>query len=353
MHADTLKFYKYIPVKKPIYKGKFCSIPFDIMQIDEDGDVMLCGCQLHMPYVIGNIYKDTLQNIWLGEKASQVRQSVIDEEFTYCNWACSALPALFDRPEILPTLADFPKTIKIDLDRSCNLKCPSCRESVIMEKYSPKIDKQIDLYKEIVQWAKQNTSTQISIIPLASGEIFASYSGLQFLRSLIDYPHDNIHLTITTNGTLLNKNQELIKNIKHLIKHMAVSIDAATPETYNIVRGGDWSELMLGLEFIQSINIPSLHFSFCIQKNNWHEIKLFPELANKFNALIIYQKLLDWGHWNDKWWHENNVFDRKQDTFAQAIDDLKQVQEKYPNQIGMAAELTKYLNKQNHLRTVT
>jgi MoaA/NifB/PqqE/SkfB family radical SAM enzyme len=347
MHSNTLKFYKYIPVKKPIYKGKFCSAPFDIMQIDEDGDVMLCGCQLHMPYVIGNIYKDTLQNIWLGVKADQVRQAVIDEDFTYCNWACASLTMLPDRPQILPALLDFPKIIKIDLDRSCNLKCPSCRENIIIEKNSPKINKQTELYNEIVNWARENPNTQISIVPLASGEIFASHSGLEFLHSLMNYPYDNIRLTITTNGTLLNKNRELIKNIKHLIKNIVVSIDAATSETYSIVRGGDWQELMLGLEFIQSIDMSPLDFRFCIQKNNWHEIKLFAELANKFNARVGYQKLLDWGHWNIAWWHENNVFDRTKDTFNRALNDLKQVQEKYPNQIDMAAELIKYLSKKN------
>jgi len=85
MHVDTLKFYKYSPVKKPMYKGKFCRTPFDHIQIDEDGDVMLCDCQLYMPHVIGNIYQNKLQDIWLGQEANKVRQSVIDEEFTYCN----------------------------------------------------------------------------------------------------------------------------------------------------------------------------------------------------------------------------------------------------------------------------
>ena len=41
MHVDTLKFYKYSPIKKPKYKGKFCRLPFDSLQIDEDGDVQL------------------------------------------------------------------------------------------------------------------------------------------------------------------------------------------------------------------------------------------------------------------------------------------------------------------------
>jgi hypothetical protein len=301
-----------------------------------------------MPYVVGNIYQDTLQNIWLGEKANQVRQSVIDEDFTYCNWACSNLPLLSDRPQILPGLKKFPKIIKIDLDRSCNLKCPSCRETVIIEKNSPKINKQTELYNEIITWARENPNTQVSIVPVSSGEIFASHSGLQFLRSLIDYPYDNIRIFITTNGTLLNKNQELIKNIKHLISNISISIDAATPETYSVVRGGDWQELILGLEFIQSINIPSWQFSFCIQKNNWHEIKLFADFCDRFNAFTSYQKLLDWGHWNIAWWHENNVFDRTRDTFELALDSLRQVHEKYPNRITMVSALTKYLDKKEH-----
>jgi len=351
MHADTLKFYKYHPIKKPIYKGKFCSSPFDIMQIDQDGDVMLCICAEHMPYVIGNIYKDTLQNIWLSEKAVQVRQAVLDEDFTYCAWACPALPSLNDRPEIIPTLVDFPTTIKLDLDRSCNLKCPSCRESVIIEKHSSRIDKQIEIFNEIIQWAKENPTTKISIVPMGSGEIFASYSGLQFLRSLKDYPYNNIQLTITTNGTLINKNKELINHIKHLINHVAVSIDAATPDTYKIVRGGDWHELMAGLEFIHSLNLPRrTRYNFVIQKNNCHEIKEFAELAKKFNAIINYQKLLDWGHWTIAWWHENNVFDRNRDTFEQALDDIQQVQQKYPGTVGMAsAVLKKYLDKKTPL----
>ncbi|MTV61715.1 SPASM domain-containing protein, partial [Streptococcus pneumoniae] len=82
MHADTLKFYKYVPVKKPVYQDRFCSLPFTTVQIDNDGDVQLCDCQLHMPYTIGNIFKNSLQDIWLNHQANLVRQSVIDGDFT-------------------------------------------------------------------------------------------------------------------------------------------------------------------------------------------------------------------------------------------------------------------------------
>ena len=345
MHADQLKFYKYSPVKKPIYKGKFCGQPFNRIQIDNDGDVMLCDCQLHMPYVIGNIFKNSLQEIWLGKDAQDVRQSVLDEEFTYCNWSCASLPRLPDRPSILPILRDFPRRIKLDLDLSCNLKCVTCREQVIIEKNSEKIAKQIELYNEIIAWGLANPDNNIIIEPVSSGEIFASHSGLKFLQSLTEYPYTNLQLHITTNGTLIKKNQKLISSIQHLITEWSVSLDAATPETYDIVRGGVWDDVLFGLELIKSYYPTNFTLRFCIQKNNYHEIEAFVDLAQKFNASINFQKLLDWGHWTIQWWHDNNVFDRTRATFDQALESLIRAKRKYGDRISMASELIKYLEK--------
>jgi MoaA/NifB/PqqE/SkfB family radical SAM enzyme len=314
------------------------------MQIDSDGDVQLCGCQLHMPYTIGNIYKSSLQEIWNGTQAQQVRQSVVDEDFTYCNWNCSMLPMLPNRPDVLPDTPDFPELIKLDLDRSCNLKCPSCRENIIIEKNSSNINKQIAVFEEIKSWALANPKKQIRIIPLGSGEIFASHSGLQFLKSLQTYPYQNLKLEITTNGTLINRHRDLLSNIRHLLKRFSISIDAATPETYALVRGGDWQELILGIEFLHREQIP-LQFNFCIQQTNYHEIESFADFSLKFDANISYQKLLDWGHWTIAWWHNNNVFDRKRSSFNSALESLRSVQQKYPKKISMFAELTKYLEK--------
>jgi MoaA/NifB/PqqE/SkfB family radical SAM enzyme len=285
-----------------------------------------------------------LQNIWLNDKADLVRQSVIDEDFTYCHTLCAHLYKLPDRPATIPNLPNFPKTIKIDLDRSCNLKCPSCRENIIIEKNSTKIDKQIELYAQIKQWGMDNPNVILKIIPIASGEIFASHSGLQFLKSLQDYPYNNLKIEITSNGTLLNRNQELIKNISHLISSIAISIDAATPETYSVVRGGDWEELMLGLEFIKNIN-KSLTFKFCIQKNNYHEIESFVALANKFNARINYQKLMDWGHWTVDWWSKNTVLEKGNNSLDTVVESIKRAQMQYSNQISLAADIVTYLEE--------
>lgn len=328
-----------------MYAGKFCSLPFDTLQIDHDGDVQLCDCQYHMPYTIGNIYKNTLTEIWNSESGKKVRQSVLDEEFTYCSWNCSHLPLLPLRPQFISPVPEFPVKIKIDLDRSCNLKCASCRETTIMEKNGTRIQKQIEIFDEIKQWAVSNPTKILKILPMASGEIFASHSGLHFLNSLTNLEVKNIKLHITTNGTLLFRNRDMLIKLNELISQIDISIDAATPETYALVRGGDWSELMQGIEFVKNHMQTPLSLNFCIQQQNWKEIEQFANLGVGFGANVRFQKLLDWGHWTIAWWHDNNVFDRKRPEFKQALEKLRCIQQKHGNKIGMTGELTKYLLK--------
>ena len=344
MHPDTLKFYKYTPTKKSQFQGKFCRIPFDTIQIDNDGDVQLCDCQLHMPYTIGNIFKNSLQEIWNNHEADQVRQSVADSEFTYCSWACPTLHSLNSSPAKLPQVKSFPKTIKLDLDLSCNLKCASCREQVIIEKNSNKIQKQIELFEEIKQRALAHPAEYLTIVPMASGEIFASHSGLKFLESLVDYPHRNLKIQLTTNGTLITKNIKILKRIHHLLSRVEISIDAATTDTYSVVRGGNWFELIDGLDFFHGIKKP-LFFKYVVQKNNWHEIVDFAEFAHTYNANIYYSNLLDWGHWTIKWWHDNNVLDRHNEHYKSVLTSLQQVKNKYLRKVEFSAGIIQNLKK--------
>jgi MoaA/NifB/PqqE/SkfB family radical SAM enzyme len=300
-----------------------------------------------MPYTIGNIFKNSLQEIWNNHEADQVRQSVADGDFTYCNWACSTLYNLRSQPSSLPQIRNFPKTIKLDLDLSCNLKCASCREHVIIEKNSEKIQKQIELFEEIKQWALANPTESVTIIPMGSGEIFASHSGLKFLESLVDYPHRNLKIRITSNGTLITKNIKILERIHHLLSRVEISIDAATTNTYSVVRGGNWSELIAGLDFFHGIKKP-LFFKYVVQKNNWHEIVDFAEFAHTYNANIYYSNLLDWGHWTIKWWHDNSVLDRHNEHYNSVLTSLQQVKNKYPRKVEFSADIIRNLKKIEH-----
>lgn len=348
MKSSTIEFYKYKPVDKPQFAQKFCSVPFTSLQIDIDGDVQLCDCQFHMPYTIGNIYHNSLQEIWLSDEANKVRQAVADGKFTYCSWDCSTLYTLPNKSGNTQQANPFPKNIKIDLDRSCNLSCPSCRESIIIEKNLDRIQKQTEIYNELKQWAADNPSIMFDVTPCASGELFASHSGLKFLQSLVGFEHKNLRLKLTSNGTLINRNKQLIMSLINVIADLCISIDAATPETYSVVRGGDWEELVQGLDFLKA-NKMYPRFNFVIQKANYKEILAFGEFAQNYNARIQFASMEDWGHWDIKWWQDNSVVKQKATELEHVLDSLHTLKARHPNQVTMSADLVKYLTKQNKL----
>lgn len=345
MQEHILQFWRYKPTPKTKYQGKFCHLPYTHMQIDVDGDVLLCDCDYNMPYAIGNIYKDSFENIWAGDRAQMVRQSVWNGTFDYCSWNCNHLANLNSRPATESALKPWPTTISVNMDLSCNLTCASCREQVIIEKNIDRIQKQNQVFDQIIQWASNNPDTTFKCIPMGRGEIFASHSGLNFLRNLATYPHDNIRLWLTTNGTLITHNQELLNDLGNTVAEWSISLDAATAETYSQVRGADWSTVLAGLELVAKTKPSRLFFNFCIQQKNFHEIEAFADLCQQFGAVAQYQKLNDWGHWDQQWWHDNNVFNRTRASFDQAIDSLQQVRTKMPNRVNLAGELSKYIEK--------
>lgn len=339
MQTHTLKFWNYTPEEKPEYKGKFCGLPWSSIVVDNDGDVLLCDCPLHMPHSIGNIYNQSLTEIWNGAAAQQVRQSVVDGNFTYCSRSCAHLPTLKAPPKNLPVAPLFPRNIKIDMDWSCNLKCASCRENVIIEKNNAKIERQKQLYQEIKDWALANPLHHMIVTPVNSGEVFASHSGLAFLHSLVDYPHHNLKLHITSNGTLIKKNQDLVQALSRIIVDWSISVDAATRETYAQVRGGNWDDLLAGLDIISASPIARKMFKMCIQKKNFHEIEQFAHFTTRYGAVVNYQRLMDWGHWDPNWWKNNMVFEQKNAEAQAAVEGLRRAMEAFPSHVTLAADM--------------
>jgi hypothetical protein len=72
----------------------FCSNPFEwfeITQLNGRGGVYLC-CPSWLDTPIGNLQYQSVNEIWNGEKAREIRRSILDGSFRYCNRSrCSFL----------------------------------------------------------------------------------------------------------------------------------------------------------------------------------------------------------------------------------------------------------------------
>ena len=286
---------------------KFCSAPWDTVQILPDGIAYSCACSdWNSQGPIGNLNTHTLSEIMNGASIKEFRSTILDGSFSRCNKVCHRLATLPDMDTVVhdenSTL--LPTHLNIAIDAECNLKCPSCRSHKI---FTGKVNAQkLKILKGLVT-AYRDVKTPVRVQLDGSGDIFASKTYQEFL-STVDLPNC-WSLEVITNGNLITKKKSTILKIKDQIGHVAVSLDAATEDSYKITRGGRFDLVLDGIKWLYEIGIkPSL--SFVVQKENYREISQAYELAKDYHCSnITYHLLRRWPHMTDSWWQQNRIED--------------------------------------------
>lgn len=117
------------------------------------------------------------------------------------------------------------------------------------------------------------------------GDPFSSKHYRRILTSLSRERYPNLELTILTNGVLFDEAEwERFSNLDGVLGEVSVSVDAATPETYALLRrGGDWERLVRNLEHIASQRragrFDTFRLNFAVQALNYREAPAFVHLA--------------------------------------------------------------------------
>jgi pyruvate-formate lyase-activating enzyme len=283
----------------------FCEKPFEQFEIDENGNVNVCCYVLsqtsNQPLSIGNLVQNTPDDIWNSKCIQEVRKSILDNSFKFCSKELCGLlkykhlPAAEEitnpfHKEILSkqsiVLDKGPQILAFRYDATCNLRCPSCRTTPISFK-GKDFEKAQLVQKQILNWDFKDSER---IVFSTYGDPFASKLYREVLQSLDTRKYPQLRITILTNGILLTSDMwTRLNKIHQSIDRISVSIDAATEETYKIVRiGGDASRLLENLLFIgnlrQNNDISFFEINFVVQKANYREMKAFIGLGKQFNC---------------------------------------------------------------------
>jgi len=291
---------------------EFCPVPFENFEVLWNGDVYLC-CSAWVPFPIGNLKKQTARSIWNSQTAAAIRKSVLDGDYRFCDleycayFKSGALPekGAVEDPYLrevirsgITRLARGPARLTLDIDRTCNLCCPSCRTAPFMLKggdYREALLMQNKLRDELLGDIRLMTVS-------GSGDPFASKLHMELLAGLDYRQYPKLKIQIMTNGLLFTPDNWIkISRAHRLVKNVIVSIDAATPETYRTVRrGGDFGVLVKNLGFISGLRkagrLDRLEFHFVVQLANYLEMKDFVALGRTFGAdLVSFSRLCNWG----------------------------------------------------------
>lgn len=323
-----------------------CIKPFMNIEVHENSHFLCCGSWLKK-YLPNNI---STKDAWNSNEANEIRKSMLDGTYKFCDKTeCPYLKQLlnfgnigntnvfYDKKnlpiEIENKINSFlnsekiePDMIHFSFDKSCNLKCPSCRLDLIIENSNG-----VNRVKKTIQEIENEFgNTTKTLLITGSGDPFISVGFRDFLRNFnpLKWPKLNkIHLH--TNATKWNKKMwDSMPNIHKYVKSCEISIDAATKNTYeNEVRlGGNWDELIENLKFINTIpSLKNIKTSFVVQKKNYKEMKMFYDLIlNIFGkkANVYYGRINNWGTFSDKKYNEQKVWDSLHPEFNEFVEQL-------------------------------
>jgi hypothetical protein len=325
-------------------KNYVCAVPFVSFEVQHKNRFLCCASWLTKFLPI----EDSLKNSWESEDATEIRKSVLDGSYKYCDKGqCPFLHQLIKFGEVGNTntlyhknnipdklkekidsfnngVTQPPTTIQFSFDRTCNLKCPSCRVDLIVENSIgiQRIKKTI----EDIEYEYGKTTKILYIT--GSGDPFVSVGFRDFLREFdkTKWPSlERIHLH--TNATKWNKKMwDSMKNVHTYIKTCEISIDAGSKETYEdkVRLGGNWDELIENLRFINTIpTLKNIKTSFVVQKENYKEMKQFYELMISIfgkKVEVFYGKINNWGTFTNEIFIDHKIWDTNHPEYLEFVD---------------------------------
>jgi MoaA/NifB/PqqE/SkfB family radical SAM enzyme len=189
----------------------------------------------------------------------------------------------------------YPKVIVFEVTNRCNLKCVMCSHGIGAVE-SPR-DADLSLL-EIV-WPSMLQSDYLHLNGV--GEPLMARPFWEIVDRLKGKKRPHIHFN--TNGLLLTE-ENVSRLFRAPVRCVMVSLDAATPETYQDIRGGNFATALAGIERLVAHAKPKtgIDMTFVLMKRNIEEAAAYVELAARLGVKTVsFHHLTDTGIPADTW----------------------------------------------------
>lgn len=300
------------------------------LEIHTTGDITIC-CHSWLPEFCGNILTDNIEDILNNSNRLSMIKDMDNGEFTNCNDHCPFISAMLSGKQesvnfIVPLHAlpfykkNKPLVINFSYDQSCNLQCPSCRDSLILHKVGENeqlVNVHAGVEKLVNYLLSQGENVVLNIT--GSGDAFASPTYWQYLKTLsAKNPGANLQIKLMTNGILMTETRwNEIKPLWNNITHIGVSIDAYTNETYSKIRvNGSKATLDKNLKVLNEliknnsfVRLTGWQTNYTVQKDNYKELIDYVNWQLSYDQLstIFFNCIDQWGHLNDVTFNRLNI----------------------------------------------
>lgn len=319
-------------------KKYVCTMPFTKLDIFDNATY---PCYINF---VNTSIIDTsdIDNLYNSKLLYDFRKSVLNGEYEYCNnEKCPHLVDFIYNEKVsekfkLKDSIDENQimnskftNVNLNLDESCNLSCPSCRNSIIVLNSNKQKLLKIKLNKIL-----DIISNDVEILGFTSvGDPFSSKIYVDFLENfdITKFPKLK-KILLYTNAILFNESMwNRIKKSQEYIKELTISIDASTKETYEkIRRGGKWKTLINNINFLSTIpNIEKIKYILLVQDTNYMEmesfVKLIDDIPHVNHKSVDFFKLHNWGTFKTEEYKTKNISDKDHPDYDKFLIELDKV----------------------------
>lgn len=279
-----------------------CATMCSHLEILQGGGTRSC-CTTFVAQGLENILEKTAGELWHSKLHKILCLSTENRTFSFCDKSMCPLfiakkreeVSDFTDPEPYREMTSFPETLAIGYDPSCNLACSTCRKGLHYAR-GEELEEVDRITKKVIEEYLPHCSF---LIMAGAGEVFASQAYRMVYEAEECRPR---HIRLLSNGTLFTPgNWERFARGKQAKTMLTVSVDAATRETYALIRrGGNFDMLRKNMEFASSLRksgeLCYFRMNFVVQRENFREMVPFVEWGQDLGVdEVFFTKILNWG----------------------------------------------------------
>lgn len=327
-----------------------CPRPFDTLTIDTNGNCYACECSGWLPIPVGNIQINEIHQILKSDKLETIQETIRDGTFRYCNGKkCSYLLDPRHKKNWPITVPEKKiKNLRLGIDNSCNLSCPSCRNKIIFEKRGNRLRARKKMIDAVIRYI-DTLDHKVTVHLGSDGDPFASLVYRYFLKNCPK--NHNLEFSIQTNGLLFEKMYNKNKWFFDRCKTIGLSIDGCSKNVYEkLRRGGKFDILKNNLEFIKHIKQYHnfmLIFHNVIQVDNYHEMESYINFAKSYLADRVYfNRIVDWGTYEN--FASRDVANKDHELHSDFQAMLLHIKTKYKHDLDSLIEMPTLLPKSSN-----
>jgi len=279
----------------PMTDSRPCKIPFECFEFQEKGAVnSCCADYLKFNTPVGDIEKQSVDEIWNGKMLTELRQRVLKGDYSLCNRDVCCIYEPYTEGEKIFDYKKGPKEVKISYDFECNYNCIICRDVIKIN-----TPKEMDLYEKVYLPKVIEASKNAEVVNLlGSGDPLFSRHSRHLMQELIKtYP--KIKFNLFTNGLLLDEKNLTELGIQDNILGLSVSVDATNRETYKkVMRTDAFDRVMKNLELMadwkKQGKIGWITINFVVHIMNYKEMPKFLKIAQKLDVNAFFSGYRPW-----------------------------------------------------------